>query len=106
MEPIIVLITALNEDECAKIGRALVEENLAACANIIKGVRSIYRWRGDVFDEGECMMVVKTVRANFGRLEKRVRGLHSYELPEIIALPIVKGFEPYLRWVEENTRLG
>jgi len=106
MEGIAVLITTPNEDEAARIGRALVDEKLAACANIVKGVRSIYRWKGEVCDDQECLMVVKTVDERFEALERRVKELHSYDVPEIIALPILKGSEPYLNWVEENTRLG
>ena len=104
MEKIIVLITAASEDEAAKIGRTLVDEKLAACANIIPGIRSIYTWKGETCDDTECLMVVKTVAANFDALERRVRELHSYEVPEVIAIPIIKGSAPYLDWVEENTR--
>jgi len=106
MEKIIVFITAPSEDEAASIGRVLVDENLAACANIVKGIRSIYRWKGEVCDDSECLMIVKTVSENFETLERRVKELHPYDVPEIIALPIVKGYEPYLKWVEENSRLG
>ncbi len=106
MDKIVVLITTSNMDEAAKIGRALVDEGLAACANIVEGVRSIYRWKGEVCDDRECLMVVKTTVANFDAMEKRVRELHSYEVPEVIALPIVKGSKPYLDWVEENSRIG
>ena len=106
MDNIAVLITTPDEDTAFKIARALVEENLAACANIVRGVRSVYRWKGELCDDSECLMIVKTVSANFEALKNRVKELHPYEVTEIIALPIVKGFEPYLKWVEENTRLG
>ncbi len=106
MDKIAILITTSNMDEAAKIGRALVEEGLAACANIVEGVRSIYRGKGEVCDDRECLMVVKTVAANFDAVERRVRELHSYEVPEVIAIPIVKGSKPYLDWVEENSRIG
>ena len=88
------------------IGRNLVDEGLAACANIVEGVRSIYKWKGVVCDDRECLMVVKTTAANFDAVERRVRELHSYEVPEVIALPILKGSRPYLDWVEENSRIG
>jgi periplasmic divalent cation tolerance protein len=106
MDKIAILITTSNMDEAEKIGRTLVEEGLAACANIVEGVRSIYRWKGEVCDGRECLMVVKTTAANFDAVERRVRELHSYEVPEVIAIPIVKGSRPYLDWVEENSRIG
>ena len=106
MDKIAILVTASSMDEAANIGRTLVEEGLAACANIVEGVRSIYRWKGEVCDDRECLMVIKTTAANFDAIEKRVRELHSYEVPEVIALTIVKGSKPYLDWVEENSRIG
>lgn len=105
MDKIAILVTTSNVDEAAKIGRALVEEGIAACANIVEGVRSIYRWKGEVCDDRECLMVVKTTAANFDAVEKIVRELHSYEVPEVIAIPIVNGSKPYLDWVEENSRI-
>ena len=101
-----MLITAPDEENAARIGRALVEERLAACANIIKGVRSIYRWKEEIFDEPECMLLIKTAADKFALLEKRVRELHPYEVPEVIAIKISEGSIPYLDWIEENTRLG
>lgn len=106
MDKIAILITTSNMDEAEMIGRTLVEEGIAACANIVEGVRSIYRWKGEVCDDRECLMVVKTTAANFDAVERRVRELHSYEVPEVIALPIVQGSKPYLDWVEENSRIG
>ena len=106
MDKIAILVTASSMDEAAKIGRTLVEEGFAACANIVEGVRSIYRWKGEVCDDQECLMVVKTTAPNFDAVEKRVRELHSYEVPEVIAIPIVKGSKPYLDWLEENSRIG
>ena len=73
MDKVAILITTSNAEEAAKIARVLVEEGLAACANIVGGVRSIYRWEGEVCDDSECLMVVKTVSANFDAVEKRVR---------------------------------
>ena len=103
MEKLIVFVTAPNGEEAAKIGRALVEERLAACANIIPSVRSIYRWKGEVCDDSECLLVIKTLWDRFGELERRVKELHSYEVPEIIALRVVNGSQEYLDWVEENS---
>ncbi len=105
-EEIVALVTAPDEDSAAMIGRTLVEERLAACANIVRGIRSIYRWKGDICDERECLLVIKTASGRFPQLEKRVRSMHPYEVPEIIALEISEGFKPYLQWIAENTRLG
>jgi len=100
---IAVLITAPNEDEAASIARALVGERLAACANIIRGVRSIYRWEGEVQDDPEVLMVIKTRRELFEKLEKRVLELHTYDVPEVIALDIAEGSGPYLAWLRQST---
>jgi periplasmic divalent cation tolerance protein len=102
-EYIIVLITVPNEEDAGRIGRALVEEKLAACANIIRSIRSIYRWKARIEDEQESLMIIKTKQELFHRLKDRVIGLHPYSVPEIIALPIVAGSEPYLNWIKEET---
>ncbi len=100
---IVVLITASQEDEAATIAKTLIDERLAACVNIVKDIRSLYRWQGAVEDEGEVLMVVKTQERLFENLKNRVQQLHSYSVPEIIALPIVKGFENYVQWIQEET---
>ncbi len=100
---VVVLITASNEDEAAKMANNLVVSRLAACVNIIRNIRSIYRWQGKIEDEGEVLMLVKTRKEHFRDLEKRVREIHSYTVPEIIALPIIEGFEGYLGWLKEET---
>ena len=100
---IVVLVTASNEDEAARIGQALVEEKLAACANIIPQVRSIYRWEGKVQDDPEALMLIKTRAQHFDKLEARVRELHSYDVPEVIAIEITSGSKPYLQWLSEST---
>lgn len=103
MENIIVFITASSEDEAAKIARALVEARLAGCVNMLKGIRSIYTWQGKVEDESEVLMIAKTRRDLFEALLKKVKELHSYSVPEIIALPIVEGSADYLNWLKEVT---
>ena len=103
MENIVVLITASNEDEAAKISRALVEARLAGCVNIIKGVRSIYHWQGKMEDESEVLMVAKTQRHLFSSLSRKVKELHTYTVPEILALQIVEGSAEYLNWLQEVT---
>ena len=99
----VVLVTAPGEEEALKIARALVEEKLAACANIVKGVRSIYSWKGQVCDDPEVLLIVKTTEQRFGPLKRRIREVHPYEVPEIIALPVLAGGEPYLEWVRKET---
>ena len=100
----VVFITAPSDEKAAEIARALVDEGLVACVNIVPGVRSIYRWEGKIVDEGEVLMIAKTVTSRLKTLIPRVRALHPYTVPEIIALPVVDGNEPYLRWVVgENT---
>jgi periplasmic divalent cation tolerance protein len=103
MNDIVVLITASSEDEAAKIARSLVESKLAGCVNIIKDIRSIYTWEGKVEDESEVLMIAKTQKALFNNLIKKVKELHSYTVPEIIAHPIVDGSEEYLKWLREVT---
>jgi periplasmic divalent cation tolerance protein len=103
MEEIVVFITASDENEAAKIARALVEARLSACVNIIKDIRSIYSWQGKIEDEKEVLMVAKTHKPLFDSLTKRVKELHSYTVPEIIALPIAQGSEDYLKWLKEVT---
>ncbi len=103
MENILVFITAPDEEEAAKISRALVGARLAGCVNIIKGIRSIYRWQGEVEDGGEVLMIAKTRRELFDTLVKKVKELHSYTVPEVIAVPIVEGSADYLGWLREVT---
>ncbi|MEK6672620.1 MAG: divalent-cation tolerance protein CutA [Nitrospirota bacterium] len=103
MEGIVVFITAPNEEEAVRIARALVESSIAGCVNIIRGLRSIYRWQGKIEDDSEVLMVIKTRKSLFGSLSQKVKELHSYSVPEIIALPIVEGSADYMRWLEEVT---
>lgn len=99
----LVLATAGGEEQAAAIARALVSERLAACVNVIAGARSIYRWREAIEDEREWLMLIKTTADRYPALERRVRELHTYETPEVIALPIVDGSAPYLQWLAETT---
>jgi periplasmic divalent cation tolerance protein len=103
MNEIVVFITASNEDEAAKISRALVEARLAACVNIVKDIRSIYSWQGKIEDEKEVLMILKTQKFLLDSLVKKVKELHSYTVPEIIALPIADGSAEYLKWLREVT---
>lgn len=97
----VVLVTAGSEEEGVRIARALVAEGLAACANIVPRVRSIYRWKGEMQDEAECLLILKTTAARLDALSARVGELHSYTVPEAIALALDRGRESYLDWVEE-----
>lgn len=103
MDAIVVYITAPNEDEAVKISKTLVEEKHAGCINIVKNVRSIYTWQGKTEDESEVLMIVKTQRHLFESLKTRVKELHSYTVPEIIAMPVIEGSEDYLGWLKEVT---
>lgn len=100
---IVVLVTTVNMAEAETIAKTLVFEKLAACVNIVDKVRSIYYWEGKVHDESEYLLVIKSTSENFDMVEKRIKELHSYEVPEIIALSIVKGSQDYLNWLSENT---
>lgn len=97
-----IYITASDEAEAREIGRTLVEEKLAACVNI-HPIQSIYRWEGEIEEAGEVAMLVKTRTELVDKVIKRVKELHSYEVPCIVSLSIDKGYPDYLRWIEEST---
>jgi periplasmic divalent cation tolerance protein len=102
-DKIVVLITCGSAAEARKIGKALVQGKLAACANILEApVRSIYRWKGRVESAKEFLIILKTSRKRFAAIERQVRRLHSYDVPEIIALPIERGFQSYLHWISQS----
>jgi periplasmic divalent cation tolerance protein len=104
VDAIVALVTCGSEEEATKIANLLVEEHLAACVNIIPPVRSLYRWEGKIWDEREWILIIKTQKKRFEELEKKVKSLHSYSVPEIIGLPVVEGSASYLKWVEEMTK--
>ncbi len=101
MEHIVVFVTAPDEDTAASIAKAIVGEGLAACANIVKDIRSIYKWQGKMEDESEVLMIAKTSRDKFEDLAKKVEDMHPYDVPEIIAVPITQGSDPYIKWLSE-----
>ncbi len=103
-EEIIVLITAGSGDEAASIARALVDEHLAACVNIVPEVRSLFFWEGKTQDAREALLICKSRLPLLDELTLRVKSLHSYTVPEIIALPVAGGSREYLDWVRGNTR--
>ena len=99
---IVIYVTAGSAEEAERVAQMLVGEKLAACVNRIKSVRSIYRWQGQVEQSDEELLIIKTRKELFSAVEKRVRELHSYSVPEIIALPIVAGSAPYLGWLRDQ----
>ena len=101
---IVVYITTSSVSEAKKIGRRLVEDKLVACANIISPVNSIYRWQGKICDDKEALIMLKTKKKLFKQIEKKVKELHSYEVPEVIAVPLVEGSDNYLSWLKNETK--
>lgn len=99
----LIYITTRDEEEAKKIGRALVEEKLAACVNI-HPIKSIYRWEGEIVEESEMAMFVKTKAELVNEVIKRVKELHSYGVPCIVSLPIEKGYPDYLKWIKDSTK--
>ena len=99
----LVYITVGNEDEAKKIAKILVNERLAACVNIYK-VESVYRWRGELVEDKELVLIAKTTDNKVEKIIKRVKEVHSYELPCIISFKIDKGLEEFIKWVEESTK--
>lgn len=97
----IVLVTASSQQEAEAIAKALVAAKMAACVSLMP-VYSIYTWQNQIHSGQEWQMVIKTNLSHFSQLEKKIRELHSYEVPEIIALPIVAGSQPYLQWISDN----
>ena len=102
MAVIVVFSTFPSEDKAADIARTLVSEQLCACVNLVPPVRSIYRWQHEICDERETLAIIKTTRERFDALKARLIALHPYEVPEVIALPVEAGHEPYLDWVAAN----
>jgi len=103
-DAVVVLVTAGSREEAGRIGTALVTERLAACVNLIGPIRSIYRWQGSIEEADEWQLVVKARAADLSALEARVKALHSYEVPEILALPVYGGSAAYLAWLDEATK--
>lgn len=104
MNYVLTYITTANRDEATAIGNALVSEKLAACVNIVDGMTSIYRWKGEICTDNETVLLAKTTEENFTRLSNRVKELHSYECPCIVSIPITNGRAEYLNWLAEQVR--
>lgn len=103
MKYIVIFITACSIAEARKIAKDLVSRKLAACVNIVPRMESVYTWKGKTEVAREALLIAKSKKNLFSKIEKAVKGLHSYECPEIIALPIVDGSKEYLKWIEEST---
>ena len=102
-DAIVILSTVPDAEKAAEIARVLVDDHLAACVNIVPGLRSIYRWEGKLADDAEVLCIIKTARDRFDQVAARIKQMHPYSVPEVIALSVVKGFEPYLEWVRKST---
>jgi len=103
-DKILILVTAASQDEARRIARHLVEAKLAACVNITQPVESIYRWEGELQVDQECQLFIKTTHALFPEVQAAIARLHSYKTPEIICLPIVRGSEKYLKWIDDSVK--
>ncbi len=101
-DKIVVLSACDSEEQATQVARALVEQRLAACVNIVPGARSIYRWKGQIEDASEWLLVIKSRRDLFDGLRAAIAKIHSYEVPELVALPIVDGSESYLSWMDRE----
>jgi periplasmic divalent cation tolerance protein len=103
-EAIVVLMTAASGEEAARLADLMIGAHLAACVQILPAMESVYRWQGKIERQAEILLLAKTTRSKFEELEREVRALHSYETPEIIALPIVAGSTPYLEWLYSSLK--
>ena len=101
-DAIVVFMTASNGEEAARLADMLVGSHLAACVQILPEMESVYRWQGKIERAAEILLLAKTTRSKFEELEREVRALHSYDTPEIIAVPVVAGSARYLEWLSEK----
>lgn len=102
----LLYVTTTDKKEALKIGRSLIEENLAACVNIIDGMNSMYKWKGEIQEDAECILIVKTHYSRVNKVTRRIKEMHSYEVPCVISLTITEdeGNEEYLDWIEVNSK--
>jgi len=100
---LVILVTTVNKEEAVRIGNGMVDAKLAACANIILGVQSIYRWKGKVVKAQEALLILKSTRPRYRALEKAIKAMHTYETPEILALQVKEGLDQYIGWVRSET---
>jgi periplasmic divalent cation tolerance protein len=104
-DAIVVFMTAASGEEATRLADMLVGAHLAACVQILPEIESVYRWQGKVERQAEVLLIAKTTRGKFDELEREVRALHSYDTPEIVAVPIITGSAPYLEWLNQATDL-
>ncbi|MDX2087603.1 MAG: divalent-cation tolerance protein CutA [Kofleriaceae bacterium] len=101
---LVLLSTFPSAEKATEVAKILVEERLAACVNLVSGIRSIYRWQGTVCDDSEVLAVIKTTQERYEALAARLLALHPYEVPELIVLPVIAGHAPYLGWLGDQVR--
>ena len=99
---VVGLVTGPDREQLVRLGRALVEERLIACLNVVDRVTSVYRWEGEVCEEAEALGILKATTARSDAVERRIRELHPYDVPEVLFIPVAAGSEPYLDWVSEQ----
>lgn len=104
-DKIVVFSTCSTPEEAARIARKLIEERLAACVNVTPNIRSFYRWKGAIEEADECLLVIKSSRDLFDRLRLELEKAHTYEVPEVVAVPVVDGSPNYLHWVDTELKL-
>ena len=102
-DAIVVFMTAASREEADQLAEMLVNKRLAACVQILPEMESVYRWEGEVERQPEVLLIAKTLNSKFADLEIAVRALHSYEIPEIVAVPLTSGSAPYLKWLSAST---
>lgn len=104
MEPVVLIMTTVgSEEQGIQIAQAVVERGQAACVNIVKHIRSIYRWKGEIWDDDEYLLMIKTRESLFGAVRETIRSLHSYELPEVLCVPVSKLDERVHGWIMDTT---
>ena len=101
---IVILCTVPSKEDGIKIARRLVEEELAACVNITGKILSVYKWKGEICNDEECLLFIKSNKKLFNKISREIVSLHPYEVPEVISLPITDGLEQYLNWIGDNTK--
>lgn len=101
-DKVVVLVTCGSAEEASRMARVLVEERVAACVNISGPIRSVYRWKRKLCDDAEVLLVIKTSRALFDRVRRTVERLHSYQVPEVLCLPVIDGAPNYLNWLSAS----
>jgi len=106
LKHIVILVTCKNNSEAERISEHLIQEHLAACTNIIPKIQSVFHWQGAIEHEEEALMIIKSQRQHLNRIAENIKHEHSYDTPEIIALPIIGGSDEYLSWIVEETNLS